>query len=80
MEKNIKRFSMLLVFAFITLAASMARSAETIELKMAHFMSPLHVQHQQSFVPFAEAVEKLTGGKVKIKISRWSFGRRPGTG
>lgn len=68
MEKNIKRFSMLLVFAFITLAASMARSAETIELKMAHFMSPMHVQHQQSFVPFAEAVEKLTGGKVKIKI------------
>jgi TRAP-type C4-dicarboxylate transport system substrate-binding protein len=46
----------------------MAAGAETIELKMAHFMSPLHVQHQQSFAPFAQEVEKLTGGKVKIKI------------
>jgi TRAP-type transport system periplasmic protein len=68
MKKNIKRFSMLLVYTFITLTTSMAMSAETIELKMAHFMSPMHIQHQQSFVPFAEAVEKLTGGKVKIKI------------
>ncbi len=42
--------------------------AETIELKLAHFMSPKHVQHVNSFVPFAKKVEELTGGKVKIKI------------
>jgi TRAP-type C4-dicarboxylate transport system substrate-binding protein len=42
--------------------------AETIELKMAHFMSPMHIQHQQSFLPFARKVEELTGGKVKIKV------------
>jgi len=42
--------------------------AKTIELKLAHFMSPMHVQHRKSFVPFAEKVEKLTGGQVKIKI------------
>ncbi len=42
--------------------------AQNIELKMAHFMSPMHVQHQKSFVPFAEKVDKLSGGKVKIKI------------
>jgi TRAP-type C4-dicarboxylate transport system substrate-binding protein len=42
--------------------------AETIELKMAHFMSPMHIQHQQSFLPFAQKVEELTGGKVKIRV------------
>jgi len=42
--------------------------AQSIELKMAHFMSPMHVQHQKSFVPFAERVDKLAEGKVKIKI------------
>ena len=45
-----------------------AVKAQTIELKFAHFMAPMHIQHQKSFVPFAEKVEKLTGGKVKIKI------------
>ncbi len=42
--------------------------AQTIELKMAHFMSPMHIQHQKSFVPFTEKVGELSGGKVKIKI------------
>jgi TRAP-type C4-dicarboxylate transport system substrate-binding protein len=42
--------------------------AETIELKMAHFMSPMHIQHQQSFLPFAKKVEELTGGKIKIRV------------
>lgn len=68
MKKIFYCLSVMLICAFITLPATIALSAETIELKMAHFMSPLHVQHQQSFVPFAQEVEKLTGGKVKIKI------------
>ncbi|MFQ6078338.1 MAG: TRAP transporter substrate-binding protein [Thermodesulfobacteriota bacterium] len=42
--------------------------AQTIELKMAHFMSPMHIQHQKSFVPFTEKVGELSGGKVRIKI------------
>jgi TRAP-type C4-dicarboxylate transport system substrate-binding protein len=42
--------------------------AQTVELKMAHFMSPMHIQHQRSFVPFTEKVGELSGGKVKIKI------------
>ena len=42
--------------------------AQTIELKMAHFMPPVHIQHQKSFVPFTEKVAELSGGKVKIKI------------
>jgi TRAP-type C4-dicarboxylate transport system substrate-binding protein len=42
--------------------------AQSIELKMAHFMSPMHVQHRKSFEPYAKKVEELTGGKVIIKL------------
>jgi TRAP-type C4-dicarboxylate transport system substrate-binding protein len=42
--------------------------AETIELKLAHFMPPKHIQHVESFVPFGEKVEQLTDGRVKIKV------------
>jgi TRAP-type C4-dicarboxylate transport system substrate-binding protein len=45
-----------------------AHAAESIELKLAHFMSPLHVQHQESFLPFARNVEKVTQGRVRIKV------------
>jgi TRAP-type transport system periplasmic protein len=62
----------LLLTAMIVAAVMIARPgesrAETVELKMAHFMSPLHIQHQHSFLPFAKKVEELTGGKVKIKV------------
>ena len=43
-------------------------ACEVIELKLAHFMSPMHVQHRNSFEPFSKKVEDLTDGKVKIKI------------
>lgn len=43
-------------------------ASETIELKLAHFMSPMHVQHRNSFEPFSKKVEELTGSRVKIKI------------
>jgi len=42
--------------------------AKPIELKFAHFMSPMHIQHQKSFAPFCKKVEELTDGKVMIKI------------
>jgi len=42
--------------------------AETIELKLAHFMPTMHVQHQMAFEPFAKQVAKLTDGKVNVKI------------
>lgn len=68
MAKCCKYFIMTVTGAFVALTAAQALRAETIELKMAHFMSPLHIQHQQSFVPFTQEVEKLTGGRVKIRI------------
>ena len=44
------------------------RAEKVITLKLAHFMSTMHVQHRKAFVPFAEKVAKLTNGRVKIKI------------
>jgi len=42
--------------------------AQTIELKLAHFMSPMHIQHKKSFVPFSEKVKELSKGQVTVKI------------
>lgn len=42
--------------------------AETVELKLAHFMPTMHVQHRMAFDPFAQKVAQLTNGKVKIRI------------
>lgn len=39
-----------------------------VELKLAHFMPPKHIQHRTNFVPFAKRVAELSGGEVTIKI------------
>ena len=41
---------------------------ETIELKLAHFMSSNHVQHTDVLEPFAEEVMEATDGRVRITI------------
>jgi TRAP-type C4-dicarboxylate transport system substrate-binding protein len=43
-------------------------SSETVELKLAHFMPTMHVQHRKAFEPFAKKVAEASGGKVTIKI------------
>lgn len=43
-------------------------SAAEIELKLAHFMPTMHVQHREAFEPFCQRVAELTDGKVAIKI------------
>ncbi|MBN1102428.1 MAG: TRAP transporter substrate-binding protein [Deltaproteobacteria bacterium] len=52
----------------LAVADTEAVRAQTIELKLAHFMSPMHVQHVKSFEPFAKRVGELTGGKVTVKV------------
>jgi TRAP-type C4-dicarboxylate transport system substrate-binding protein len=52
-----------LVFGGVSVA-----KAQTIELKLAHFMSPMHIQHQKSFAPFSEKVAELSKGQVTVKI------------
>jgi TRAP-type C4-dicarboxylate transport system substrate-binding protein len=56
------------VFLSGAVQPSTVRAADVVELKMAHFVSTLHVQHQESFLPFAQTVEKLTQGRVRIKV------------
>ncbi len=68
MKMIVNRWGVIFLFLFMILPGALNAGAGTIDLKMAHFMSPLHIQHQQSFMPFAQQVENLTGGKVKIKI------------
>jgi len=45
-----------------------APAADSVELKFAHFMPPVHVQHTKSFVPFADKVGQLSGGQVTVKV------------
>jgi TRAP-type transport system periplasmic protein len=42
--------------------------ARTVELKFAHFMSPNHIQHVNTFDRFAKKVEEISQGKVKVTI------------
>jgi TRAP-type C4-dicarboxylate transport system substrate-binding protein len=58
--------AILAVLAGILLLAPLNASA--LELKLAHFMPTMHVQHQKAFVPFAEKVAELSGGEVTVKI------------
>ena len=42
-------------------------SAQTIELKLSHWGPPTHV-NQKVFLPWAEMVEKKSGGKLKVTV------------
>ena len=68
MKKLLLGIGMACVFGLFVFAGAQAVQAKTIELKFAHFMSPMHIQHQKSFAPFCKKVAELTKGQVKIKI------------
>lgn len=42
--------------------------AKTVELKLAHFMPAMHVQHVKAFEPFAKEVAARSNGEVTVKI------------
>ncbi|MCZ6764262.1 MAG: hypothetical protein O7C63_04930, partial [Alphaproteobacteria bacterium] len=50
------------------LAATAAGTADARELKLAHFMPPVHHNHRNVFVPFAKEVAERSGGDLTIKI------------
>ncbi|MBW1721474.1 MAG: TRAP transporter substrate-binding protein [Deltaproteobacteria bacterium] len=68
--KKVILVGMALVFACVLFSGIMATpaAAKTIELKLAHFVPTMHVQHRKAFKPFADEVKRLTNGKVVIKI------------
>lgn len=41
---------------------------KTIELRLAHFMPAMHIQHVKAFEPFAAQVAEQSGDEVSIKI------------
>ncbi len=70
----------LLVSAFAVAAAAFSGSAaaEPITLKLHHLLGPKAPAHTQMLVPWAERVEKASGGKVKIDIyPAMSLGGKP---
>lgn len=57
-----------LCFLGVIMCSGVSGFSETLELKLAHFMPTMHVQHRMAFEPFAEKVAALTDGKVTVKI------------
>ena len=71
MEKTIVKILCLMLFSMLIQMPGLpnaSASDDTIELKLAHFMPVMHVQHQKAFVPFAEKIAELTNNRLKIKI------------
>jgi TRAP-type C4-dicarboxylate transport system substrate-binding protein len=69
MKRNFFLFTVLfLVILFAMGRSSHAQAVKPIELKLSHFMSPIHNLHVDVFTPFSKAVEEKTKGKVKITI------------
>jgi TRAP-type transport system periplasmic protein len=66
--QNIPKRIWMLSAAILVLGTGGSLSAETVQLKLAHFMPTMHVQHREAFVPFVENVSRLSGGAVEIKI------------
>lgn len=65
MKRNYFTTMIVCVLLFL---ASPVLAEEVIELKLAHFIPSTHIQHQKTYLPFAQNVENISGGKVKIKI------------
>jgi TRAP-type C4-dicarboxylate transport system substrate-binding protein len=57
-----------LVFVFAAGTFSDAQTVKPIELKLSHFMSPMHNLHADVFAPFSKTVEEKTKGRVKITV------------
>lgn len=66
--KNYGNRLALIFIAFFLLIGASSALAKSIELKLAHFMPTMHVQHQKAFEPFADKVSELSNGEVTIKI------------
>jgi TRAP-type C4-dicarboxylate transport system substrate-binding protein len=60
--------TLFLVIATISVGLAAFGWAQAVELKLAHFMPPVHVQHLKNFTPFAENVAKMSNGQVTVKI------------
>ncbi len=65
---NIRQIARAAAVGLVALYASAAGAAEPITLKLHHFLGPKAPAHTQMLAPWAERVEKASGGKVKIEL------------
>jgi TRAP-type transport system periplasmic protein len=68
MKKSVNFIVVVLFIGFAFFFSSGIALSKTVELKLAHFMPAMHVQHVNAFEPFAKAVAKESGNEVTIKI------------
>jgi len=62
----------------LCVATSWSAAAQDITLKLHHLLGPKSPAHTQMLVPWAERIEKSSGGKVKIEIyPAMSLGGKP---
>ncbi|MCK5165105.1 MAG: TRAP transporter substrate-binding protein [Desulfobacula sp.] len=67
MKKAIN-FTIILFIGTAVLLAAGPAMGKSVELKLAHFMPSMHVQHVKAFEPFAKTVAELSKGEVTVKI------------
>lgn len=67
MKKSIQ-FTIAILTGLAVLIGATPAMSKTIELKLAHFMPAMHVQHVKAFEPFAKKVNELSKGEVAVKI------------
>ncbi len=65
-DRRLRRFAMALAAAGTIACADMAH-AETIELKLSHFIPPNHTFHKWALM-WAQQLEKESGGQLKVTI------------
>jgi TRAP-type C4-dicarboxylate transport system substrate-binding protein len=75
---NPRRCTISLIVAAACAALAVPASAQTINLKLHHFLGPKAPAQTKMLQPWAERVEKASGGKVKIEIyPSMSLGGKP---
>ncbi len=71
-------FSAAVLGAGLAASGTVTSTAQAKELKLAHFMPPVHHVHKAMFAPFAKDLAAATNGKVTVKIySSGALGKGP---
>jgi len=68
MKKTFIVIVVLFLMSLVVLEKDSYAQTKPIELKLSHWMSPMHNLHVAVFTPFAKEVEERTKGRVKITI------------
>ena len=63
-----KSFAAIAALAGGLAISTMAASAQEVTLKVHHFLSAKHNTHTKVLTPWKEAVEKQSGGRIKVEI------------